>query len=58
MSFVLLYLSYTDVDSWGKPPSNIFWGNFKWNGAFDMCNQISGAHYCLSDMVVLGNTVG
>ena len=48
---------FADPDSWGKPPSNIFWGNLKWNGAFAMCNSIPGAHYCLADMYILGNYV-
>uniref|UniRef100_A0A7M5UX06 Nose resistant-to-fluoxetine protein N-terminal domain-containing protein n=2 Tax=Clytia hemisphaerica TaxID=252671 RepID=A0A7M5UX06_9CNID len=46
---------FFDVDAWGKPPANIFWGNLKWNGAFDMCNRIPNAKYCLADMRVLGN---
>lgn len=52
-----IYDNFSDPDAWGKPPSNIFWGNLKWNGAFAMCNSIPGAHYCLADMYILGNSV-
>lgn len=42
------------VDAWGKPPSSIFWGSVKWNGAYDECNAIPGSHYCLADMKLFG----
>jgi len=35
-------------DAWGKPQSRLALGNIWWLGAFEECNEIDTARYCIS----------
>jgi len=52
--FCFLFL-FLVLDSWGKPPSRILFGNLQWLGAYDECTTIKDMKFCRSTFLLGGN---